>query len=368
MMIEQTIPLIEPYLGKKARLYVDECFDSCWISSRGHFIPDFERAFARFVGTKHAVAVTNGTVALHLALLSLNIGEGDEVIVPDLTFAATINAVLHARATPVIVDIDPDTWNISPARIREAITSKTRAIIPVHLYGYPCNMSEIAAIGVEYGLKIIEDAAEAHGAEYQGKKVGSLGDIGAFSFYGNKIITTGEGGMCTTDDDEVYEKMLVMRDHGMNKNNKYKYDVVGYNYRMTNPQAALGLAQLEEIDDILRRRRNVGIWYDEQLTGVDGIEIRCAPSNIKPVVWLYTCLARHRDEVMARLARNNIETRPMFYPLHQMDIYKQYVRHRCACSIGVAYRGITLPTYYTIPNSFVERVCKVVQMETADVC
>jgi perosamine synthetase len=363
--VEPTIPLIEPYLGKNSRTYIDECFDTCWISSRGHFIPDFERAFAGFVGTKHAVAVTNGTVALHLALISLDIGEGDEVIVPDLTFAATINAVLHAKATPVIVDIDPLTWNISPERIREAITSKTKAIIPVHLYGYPCNMSEIMKIGEQYGLSVIEDAAEAHGATYYGKKVGSFGDVGTFSFYGNKIITTGEGGMCTTDNDELYEKMLVLRDHGMNKSNKYKYDVVGYNYRMTNPQAALGLAQLEEIADILSRRHRVGQWYEEELSGVRDITVRETTSGIKPVVWLYTCLARNRDIALEKLAEAKIETRPMFFPLHQMDIYKQYVRQECPSSIDVAYRGLTLPTYFTIPHSYVQRVCKALKAEVA---
>jgi perosamine synthetase len=363
MNIKQTIPLIEPYLGKNARLYVNECFDSNWISSRGHFIQDFEKAFAYYLGTKYAVAVSNGTVALHLALLSLNIKEGDEVIVPDLTFAATINAVFHAGATPVIVDIDPETWNISPEKIREAISTKTKAIIPVHLYGYPCNMDEIMNISKEYNLRVVEDAAEAHGASYDNKKVGSFGDVGTFSFYGNKIITTGEGGMCATNDVDIYDRILVLRDHGMTKNSRYKYDVIGYNYRMTNPQAAIGLAQLEEIGHLLETRDKIRSWYEAELENVDGIILRNSKEKIKPVTWLFTCLIKNRDSIIEKLCKNTVETRPMFYPLHEMSIYKNYSQHKCVNSIDVAYRGISLPTYYKIPYSFVERVCHLIKKE-----
>jgi len=357
----QTIPLIEPYLGKNAKLYVDECFDSNWISSRGHFIIDFEKAFAKFVGTKYAVAVSNGTVALHLALICLNIKEGDEVIVPDITFSATINVVLHAKATPVIVDVEADTWNISAEKIKSAITSKTKAIIPVHIYGYPCNMSEILKIAAEYNLAVIEDAAESHGAEFDNKKVGSFGEIGTFSFFGNKILTTGEGGMCGTNDENIYEKMLLYRDHGMNKKNKYQYDVVGYNYRMTNIQAGVGLSQLEEIEQIIKVRNNVQEWYEKELKDVSGFTLRKAKDNIKPVNWLFTCLCNQRDCLMEYLTKENVETRPMFYPLHQMDIYKAYAKDVCSNAIKISKRGISLPTYYKIPYSYVERVCHLIK-------
>ncbi|MCX6121337.1 MAG: DegT/DnrJ/EryC1/StrS family aminotransferase [Ignavibacteriales bacterium] len=357
MTTHQIVPLIEPYLGKNARLYVSECIDSNWISSRGHFIPDFEDAFAKFIGTKYAVAVSNGTVAIHLALVSLGIKEGDEVIVPDLTFAATINAVLHAHATPVIVDIDRDTWNISPEKIIEVITTKTKAIIPVHLYGYPCNMDEIMKIGEKYNLKIIEDAAEAHGAEFDGKKVGSFGVVGTFSFYGNKIITTGEGGICVTDDNHLYEKMIILRDHGMNRQNKYQYDVVGYNYRMTNPQAAMGFAQLEEINEIITQRNLIKSWYDTEFKKNKLITLRKDTKKVESVNWLFTCLIENRDEVIKKLALNYIETRPMFYPLHQMEIYKRYSKNICINSSEISLKGISLPTYFKIPYSYVERVC-----------
>lgn len=363
MTTRQSIPLIEPYLGKNGRLYVTECFDSKWISSRGHFIADFEKAFAKFEGTEYAVAVSNGTVALHLALVALGIKEGDEVIVPDLTFAATINAVLHAKATPVIVDIDVNTWNISVQKIREAITDKTKAIIPVHLYGYPSDMPGIVKIAQEHDLWVIEDAAEAHGAEIEGTKVGAIGDIGTFSFYGNKIITTGEGGMCVTNDPELYEKMLVLRDHGMNKKNRYQYDVVGYNYRMTNPQAALGLAQLEEIEDILKARDQIAEWYERELNGIAGITLRKTMKNVRPVSWLFTCLSRNRDGLISTLTDEHVETRPMFYPLHQMDIYKKYAHERYSNSIDIAKKGISLPTYFKIPYTFVERVCHLIRRE-----
>jgi perosamine synthetase len=361
MDLVQTIPLIQPYLGKKAQFYIAECLDSNWVSSRGHFIQDFEQMFADFVGTKHAVAVSNGSVALHLALICLGIKEGDEVIVPDLTFAATINAVLHAHATPVIVDIDPDTWNIAPKNILRAITKKTKAIIPVHLYGYPCNMDEVMKIARDHGLRVIEDAAEAHGAEFNKKKVGSFGDVGTFSFYGNKIITTGEGGMCTMNDPDLYERMLVYRDHGMNKQNRYQHDVVGFNYRMTNPQAALGVAQLEEIDSLLQIRDQLQTWYEAELSNIPGVKLHPKRSMIRPVTWLYTLLIPYRDRLIETMTREHIETRPMFSPMHRMNIYRQYAPSECPVSISVSERGISLPTYHDMPLSYVERVCHVLR-------
>lgn len=354
------IPLIEPYLGKEARIFVNECFDTKWISSRGHFIGDFETAFAAFVGTRYAVAVSNGTTALHLALVGFGVGDGDEVIVPDLTFAATINSVLHAKATPVIVDIDPKTWNIDPSTLQQAITPKTKAVIPVHLYGYPAAMDEINIISKKHSIRVIEDSAEAHGAKIGNVLAGALGDCAAFSFYGNKIITTGEGGMITLNDEKIFNRITVLRDHGMNKNDRYKYDEVGFNYRMTNPQAALGVAQLKEINSILLYRKKIQQWYEDRLSKIRGVELRKEQPGMGSVNWLYTCLVERRDDVIKKLEEEKIESRPMFFPLHEMPIYKNYQRGNYENSKKISYRGISLPTYYGLEESSVERICSVI--------
>jgi len=359
----EAIPLVQPYLGRQARAYFNECLDTGWISSKGHFIPDFERAFAEFNGSRFALAVSNATVGLHLALVSLGIGPGDEVIVPDLTFAATINVVLHAGATPVIVDIDPATWNISPERIRAAITPRTRAIMPVHLYGYPADMAAIMQIAHDHGLEVIEDAAEAHGAEFAGRKVGSFGRVGVFSFFGNKIITTGEGGICVTDDEALYQRMLVLRDHGMNRTTRYQHDAVGFNYRMTNPQAALGLAQMEEVGAILAARDTVFAQYEQRLSGVDAVGRRAIPAHLRPVNWIYTCLVPRRDALIDRLAAQQIETRPLFVPLHRMAIYQDYQHMPCADADAISRQGISLPTFHGMPARAIERVCQIIETE-----
>ena len=221
--------------------------------------------FAEYSDCAHGAAVSNGTVALHLALVALGIGEGDEVIVPDLTYAATINTVLHANATPVIVDVEESSWCIDPIQIEKAITRRTKAIIPVHLYGQACDMEAIMKIAKKYKLRVIEDCAEAHGAMFNEKKVGSFGDVGCFSFFGNKVITTGEGGMCVTNDTNLNERMRILRDHGMSKTKRYWHEVIGYNYRMTNLQAAIGLAQLERIEKIHNNRREYENNYKDSL-------------------------------------------------------------------------------------------------------
>jgi len=248
------IPIAEPSITQKEISYVTDAVKSGWVSSLGYYIFEFEKKFAEFIGTKYALTTSNGTTALHLTLASLGIKEGDEVIIPDLTFVATANAVAYTGAKPIIVDVEEDIWCIDPDSIRKSITPKTKAIIPVHLYGHSADMDEIIKISNEYGLHVIEDAAEAHGAEYKGKKVGSLGKCGVFSFYGNKIITTGEGGMITTDDEKLYERAKFLRDHAMNKEKRYWHSEIGFNYRITNLQAALGLAQLERIEEFLDKR------------------------------------------------------------------------------------------------------------------
>ena len=245
------IPLAFPDLGGNEIEYISDAVHSSWVSSTGPYITSFENNFSSYCDVNFGISTSNGTTALHLSLISLGIGPGDEVIVPDLTFAATINAVLHAGATPVIVDVDPDTLLIDPEKIKAAISPNTRAVICVHLFGSPCDMNSICSLCKDGKIFLIEDCAQAHGATYNNKKVGSFGDIGCFSFFGNKIITTGEGGMCVTNSEELRDKMRILRDHGMDPDRRYIHNVVGYNYRMTNIQAALGVAQLENIDKSL---------------------------------------------------------------------------------------------------------------------
>jgi perosamine synthetase len=245
------IPIAEPWLGAKERRLLDECARSGWVSSKGKFVDQFEKMFARYCGVKYGIATSSGTTALHLALACLGIGPGDEVIVPTLSFIATANVVTYCGAKPVFVDSLGDTWNLDPAAIEKAVTRRTRAIIVVHLFGHPAHMHEVCAIAAKHGLHVIEDACEAHGSEYRGARVGSLGTMGCFSFYGNKIITTGEGGMVVTDDESLADKARLLRDHGMSKTRKYWHAHVGFNYRMTNLQAALGVAQMERIKEVI---------------------------------------------------------------------------------------------------------------------
>ncbi|MEM2990603.1 MAG: DegT/DnrJ/EryC1/StrS family aminotransferase, partial [Halobacteria archaeon] len=288
--------------------------------------------------------------ALHLALAALGISSGDEVIVPDLTFAATINAVLYVGAKPVIVDVDQNYWCLDPAEIKRAITPHTKVIIPVHLYGHPCEMEAIMEVAERYGLYIIEDAAEAHGAEYKGRKVGSFSHIACFSFYGNKIITTGEGGMCLTNDDELAEKMRILRDHGMNPKKRYWHDIIGFNYRMTNIQAALGVAQLNKIDKLIEKKRKIAKSYADGLSSVEGITLHPEMPWAKCVYWLYSILIDYkklgitRDELSEKLENNGIETRKFFYPLHEMPLYQKYAKLSHIISSKISHMGLSLPS------------------------
>lgn len=310
------IPLVAPNLKGNEFKYLVDAFLSSWISSSGHYIERFENNFAGYCECKHGVAVSNGTAALHLALLACGIGPEDEVIVPDLTFASPVNMVIHSSAKPVIVDVEPDSWCIDPDEIEKAITSKTKAIIIVHLYGQACDMNRIMAIAKKHKLFVIEDCAEAHGAVYAGKKVGSFGAVGCFSFFGNKVITTGEGGMCVTNSQEMNEKMRVLRDHGMNRNKKYWHDVVGFNYRMTNLQAAIGVAQLERIGDVLKERADVEKRYRKLLEEFDFIEFqKDGLFKRNKITWLVSVLINDgkRDHYLEQMKKNGIDARPFFF-------------------------------------------------------
>jgi perosamine synthetase len=358
------LPVAEPSLGEKELLYVSECVLTGWISSAGKFVARFEEMFAEFCGTRCAIATSNGTTALHLALLVLDIGPGDEVIVPTLTFIATANAVTYTGARPVFVDSEPETWNIDPNLIEEAITSRTKAIIPVHLYGHPANMDPILEIAAHYGLAVVEDAAEAHGACYKGRRVGGIGDIGTFSFYGNKIITTGEGGMLVTNRADLAEKVRMLRDHGMSPERRYWHPVLGYNYRVTNLQAALGVAQMEKVDAILSTKRRIAQAYKEGLQEVPGITLPPEAPWAQNVYWLYSILVdaeifgHTRDDMITRLSEQGIETRPLFPPVHTQPIYNS--GQRLPVAERLAATGLSLPSAVGLKFEDVARAAEAV--------
>ena len=357
------VPVSQPHLSGNEYKYLMKAFFSTWISSTGEFINRFEKLFSEYCGTKFGIATSNGTTALHLALVALGIKEGDEVIVPDLTFAATINAVLYTGARPVIVDIEDDSWCISPEAIKKALSERTRAIIPVHVYGQPCDMAAIMDIAKRNSLYVIEDCAEAHGASWDGKKVGSFGDISCFSFFGNKVVTTGEGGMCLTNDEILNERMRKLRDHGMSRVRKYYHDVIGFNYRMTNLQAAIGTAQIERIDDLLKKRKEIEDDYFEALKNVSGVtrQSRCLEHRDK-IAWLVSILVdpEKRDIIIQALKRERIDARPFFTPLSEMEIYKEYA-YNCEESSFISSRGINLPTNYEIDSSSIEKIVSIIR-------
>lgn len=361
MLSTKRIPVAVPNLNGNEKKYVNECLDSTWISSAGEFIGKFEKSFADFCGVHHAVAINNGTTAIHLALVALGIGEGDEVLIPTLTYIATANAVTYCNAKPVLVDSEQGTMNIDPAKLEAKITPRTKAIIVVHLYGHPADMGQVMDIARRHNLKVIEDAAEAHGAEYNGKRVGGIGDCATFSFFGNKIVTTGEGGMVTTDDDELAARLRLYRGQGMDPKRRYWFPVVGYNYRMTNVAAAIGLAQMERIDEALETRQKIAGWYEQALAAhADIIERPVVAGYAQHVYWMYTVLLTgltdaQRDEVMRFMDADGIETRPVFYPMHVLPPYLQD-----GSGFGVANdqaaRGVNLPTHAQLNAGDIERI------------
>jgi perosamine synthetase len=356
------IPVAQPKLSGNEEKYVMDCLHTTWISSNGEYISKFEQEFARFCQVRHAVATNNGTAALHLALVALGIQLGDEVIVPTVTYIATANAVRYCGGVPVLVDVEPGTMNIDPELIESKITTKTKGIIPVHLYGHPAEMKPIMELAKQYNLFVVEDAAEAHGAEYWGKRIGSIGDCATFSFFGNKVMTTGEGGMVTTNDDELAEKLRLYRGQGVDPNHRYWFLVVGYNYRMTNIQAAIGLAQMEAIDTALAQRNQLARWYDEALAPLsDQIVLPHTKSHVKHIFWMYNIFLKSGDEdkrnkVIRWLDDAGIETRPVFYPMHVMPPYFEDVPYPVADVW--AHRGINLPTHQFMTPALVDRVAK----------
>jgi perosamine synthetase len=364
------IQVAQPLLNGNELAYVTDCIRTNWISSQGSYVLRFEQMLGEYCNVPQALAVSNGTVAIHLALVTLGIGPCDEVIVPDLTFAASINTVLHAGATPVLVDIDPRTLNIDPKEIRKAITPKTRAIMPVHLYGQPCEMDEICAIAKENGLLVIEDCAESLGTLYKGRPVGSFGDAATFSFFGNKTITTGEGGAILFRDKAAREKAAVLRDHGMSKSRRYWHEFVGYNYRLTNLQAAIGVAQMERVSEFVSAKIRIAKRYVQGLQGVKGLELPTELGNNRHTHWLFTMLTNDslglsRDELIQRLLFNGIESRPVFYPLHTMPPYERFAGgNKLERSKAASTRGISLPSAVSLTDEEVDSICAAIRAIT----
>jgi len=355
------IPVYQPSLSGNEKKYVNECLDSNWISSKGKFVSMFEQQFAQYTGIKYATAVSNGTVALHLALVALGIGFGDEVIVPTLTYIASVNAIAYTGATPVFVDSLEDSWQIDPEDVKIKITPRTRAIMAVHLYGHPCEMDELVAIAKENKLFLIEDCAEAIGSLYKGKHVGCFGDISTYSFFGNKTITTGEGGMVVTNDDTLYDRVMHFKGQGLAKHREYWHDVIGYNYRMTNICAAIGLAQLEQADTFLAKKRQIVKWYKTGLKNTPTV-LHPEVGDIKHSYWMCSILVNdhaQRDPLRAALSENGIETRPLFYPVHTMPMYShKYQRHPVAENLG--WLGINLPSWPGLQKEQVFFICNII--------
>ena len=350
------ISVLEPSLKGNELNYVTECIQTNWISSQGKFVKHFEKAFEDFHQGTYALAVSNGTVALHLALMALGVGPGDEVIVPNLTFAASVNAIIHAGAIPVLCEIEMDTWCIDPYEVENLIGPKTKAIMPVHLYGQPCNMDLLKAICKKNKLLMIEDAAESLGSEWKRKKVGTFGDAATFSFFGNKTISTGEGGMVLFKDPKVAEKASILRDHGMSKNKRYWHDIVGYNYRLTNMQAAIGLAQMEKFDFILSKKLQVARIYDNELKDLSGVEL--LPHKVVNTLhsnWLYGVILSEnydRNYIINELISLGIETRPFFYPLNSMPPYKNYrVSTNTNKCLKISCQGLSLPSSVSLTRN-----------------
>jgi len=345
--MSKRIELDAPNVGKLEKEYLNNCVDSTFISTFGPFVSEFEKKFARYIGSKGSVAVQSGTAALHMALYELGIREGDEVIVPALTFIATINPILYVGAKPVIVDVDSETWNIDPEEVKKAITENTKAIIPVHLYGNPCDMDEIMKIAKKYNLYVIEDATESLGATYKGIQTGTLGDFGCFSFNGNKLITTGGGGMIVTDDEKRAEHIKFLVNQARDNSKGYYHPEMGFNYRMTNIEAVLGLAQLERIDKFLEKKRNFRKIYQKVLDELPYIRFQQEYDNASGS-WWFTCVKIDKnnidiDKLRLKLKEEGIPSRRIFMPASEMPYLRKFSKS-CLNTYKIYNQGICLPS------------------------
>jgi perosamine synthetase len=350
----RTISVCSPVLDGAERRYALDCIDTNWISSLGEYIPRLEHTFAGLCGAAHGVACSSGTAALHLAFEALDIGSDDEVLIPSFTLIVSANVVCWTGATPVLVDVRPDTWCIDPSLMEARITSRTKAIMAVHMYGHPCDMAAIGDIARRHGLYVIEDAAQAHGAKYRGRTVGSIGEVGCFSFYANKIITTGEGGMVVTNDAAIAERAALLRNQAFGEE-RFVHHHVGFNYRMTNIQAAIGCAQCERFDEKVARKREIAAEYDRLLCDEDALQLPARADGCEPVYWMYGVVLRDefgrtKREVRERLAAAGIETRSFFVPMNRQPVFQgghrrwPDLRGRFPVSEWLGERGFYLPS------------------------
>jgi perosamine synthetase len=367
MALPRQIPVSMPDLNGNEQAYAAEAVGSSWISSTGKFLDRFEEEFAEACGTENAVTTSNGTTALHLVLAALGVGPGDEVIVPSMTYVATANAVTYCGGTPVFVDCDRDTWCLDQRAIEAAITSKTKGVIPVHLLGHPADMDAINAVAQTHGLWVVEDAAEATFSRYKGRPIGSLATAATFSFFGNKIISCGEGGAVTCNDPDLAKKLRLLRGQGMDPNRRYHFPVVGFNYRLTNVAAAILCGQMERREAIVCRRREIVEIYGRELTDVPGIGVRQDATWAETAPWLASCLVDaghfgcHRDELASALADRGVETRPMFIPIHRLPPYLDAAERRgtdLPVTDRLAELGLMLPTYPQLTDDEVSFICQ----------
>jgi perosamine synthetase len=361
------IPVCQPTLSGNELKYITDAVETNWISSAGSYIPRFEAMFAEKMGARYGVSCTNGTVALHLALATLGLQDGDEVIIPTFTMIATANSATYLGARPVLVDSELTTWNVDLNQLEDAITPRTKAIVLVHTYGHPVDMDVLNEIAARHGIFVLEDAAEAHGAAYKGRPVGSLGDAASFSFYGNKIITTGEGGMITTNREDVARLAWNLRDHAFSTERHFWHKFVGYNYRMTNLQAAIGLAQTEQLEKFVAARRANAAYYTELLSQIPGVVTPPEAPWAKNVFWMYGILLNKefglsRDQLRNALAARSIETRTFFIPMHCQPIYfDQYRGQRFPVAEDLCRRGLYLPSASSLTGEDIQSVVEAIK-------
>ena len=356
MTIHKNIPVYAPSITELEKKYVNECLESSWISSRGPNVDMFEQLFTEKIGVEYGTTVSNGTVALHLALLSLGIGPGDEVIVPTLTYIAPVNAIKYVGATPVFVDSLYDSWQINPEDITRKITDRTKAILAVHLYGHPCDLDLINKICKDNNLFLVEDCAEAFGTMFRNKHVGTFGDIATFSFFGNKTITTGEGGMVVSNNKDLIDTCFHLKGQGLAEGKQYWHDAIGYNYRLTNVACAIGIAQLQRSDYLINRKLEIASLYREGFYNT-GYEFHSEAPNTRHSYWMCSILGpeyKDRDGLMNYLSANRIETRPVFYPIHTMPMYN--TQQSFIVAEDISRRGLNLPSYPDLSDDEVKYV------------
>jgi len=358
------IPVNEPLLNGNELRYLEECIRSGWISSEGPFVTRFEQEMAARVERRHGIAVTNGTAALEAAVVALGLGSGDEVIMPTFTIISCASAVVRAGATPVLVDSCSQTWNMDVEKIEARITPRTKAILVVHIYGLPTDMEPVLALAKKHGLKIIEDAAEVHGQTYDGRQCGSFGDLSIFSFYPNKHVTSGEGGMIVTNDDALADRCRDLRNLCFLKQRRFVHEELGWNLRMTNLQAAIGVAQLERLDEFTERKRAMGALYHELLSGTDGIELQQRDTGrSQNIFWVFGIVLKDHvpmdaQEAMKRLARIGVGTRPFFWPMHQQPVFQKmglFEREHHPVAERIANRGFYLPSGMALTEAQIRR-------------